>query len=140
MPQTDEHHALSRQECLHLLTTVPFGRIVYTLQALPAVLPVGFALDNDGSILLRTSAASRLVHAVDSFVVAFEADEIDIDSRCGWSVIVTGQADVVTDPAERERLSHSAPHPWVDVQDSVLIRIQAHMVTGRRLASRPVVP
>ncbi|UNZ21207.1 pyridoxamine 5'-phosphate oxidase family protein [Streptomyces sp. 891-h] len=127
----DGFHALDRQECLRLLAKVPVGRVVYTRQALHAILPVNFGLDADSSVILRTSASSHLVHAIDGAVVAFEADDFDAEERSGWSVVVTGRAAVVTDPAEHERLSRTGPQSWVDVQDGVFVRIESEMVTGR---------
>ncbi len=93
MYANDGFRELERQECLRLLAKVPLGRIVHTRGALPAVLPVNFGLDHDGSVLLRTSAASELVRAIDGSVVAFEADEVDAATHSGWSVVVTGEAD-----------------------------------------------
>ena len=37
---------LSDGECLRLMASVPVGRIVYTVRAMPAVEPVNFAFDN----------------------------------------------------------------------------------------------
>lgn len=124
---------LDRQECLRLLETVPIGRVVYTHKALPAILPVNFALDRDYSVVLRTSADSRLAGAVDGAVVAFEADRIDEAERAGWSVVVTGKAVLVEDPEEIERLHHSGPRTWRPMRDGVFIRIASELVTGRRL-------
>jgi nitroimidazol reductase NimA-like FMN-containing flavoprotein (pyridoxamine 5'-phosphate oxidase superfamily) len=125
--------ALDRQECLRLMAKAPVGRVLYTRQALPAVLPVNFSLDTDGSVLLRTSARSDLVRAIDGVVVAFEADDFDAATRSGWSVVVTGRATVVTDPTEHERLSRTGPRSWVVTHDGVFVRIEAEMVTGREL-------
>ncbi|PZH14977.1 pyridoxamine 5'-phosphate oxidase [Streptomyces sp. NTH33] len=133
MVHNDGFRALDRQECLRLLGKVPVGRVVYTQQALPAVLPVNFALDTDASVLVRTSARSDLVRAVDGVVVAFEADEFATETRSGWSVVVTGRAHVVTDLAEHERLLRTGPDSWMPIQDDVFIRIEAAMVTGREL-------
>ncbi|MET9390962.1 pyridoxamine 5'-phosphate oxidase family protein [Streptomyces sp. NPDC006624] len=129
----DAFRALERQECLRLLAKVPVGRVVYTRQALPAVLPVNFALDADASVVLRTSPDSDLVAAVDGVVVAFEADEFDTAARSGWSVVVTGRATVVTDPAEHERLSQAGPVSWMPLRESVFVRIESTMITGREL-------
>ncbi|MEV8070987.1 pyridoxamine 5'-phosphate oxidase family protein [Streptomyces sp. NPDC004684] len=134
MLKNDGFRSLDRPECLRLLAEVPVGRVVYTRQALPAVLPVNFTLGPDSSVLLRTSAGSDLVRAVDGVVVAFEADEFDPASRSGWSVVVTGQATVVTDPAEHERLLRTGPDSWMPIRDDVFIRIESTMVTGRALA------
>ncbi|MDT0466440.1 pyridoxamine 5'-phosphate oxidase family protein [Streptomyces gibsoniae] len=133
MFHNDGFHALDRQECLRLLAKVPVGRVVYTRQALPAVLPVNFSLDTDSSVLLRTPASSDLVRAIDGAVVAFEADDFDAVARSGWSVVVTGRATVVTDPAEHERLSRTGPRSWVVTGEGVFVRIESEMVTGREI-------
>ncbi|MCO8305668.1 MULTISPECIES: pyridoxamine 5'-phosphate oxidase family protein [Streptomyces] len=133
MLHNEGFHALDRQECLRRLAKVPVGRVVYTRQALPAVLPVNFSLDADSSVLLRTSAGSGLVHAIDGVVVAFEVDDFDAAARSGWSVVVTGRAAVVTDPAEHERLSRVGPRSWVVTRDDVFVRVESEMVTGREV-------
>jgi nitroimidazol reductase NimA-like FMN-containing flavoprotein (pyridoxamine 5'-phosphate oxidase superfamily) len=133
MLKKDGFRAMDRQECLRLLAKVPVGRVVYTRQALPAVLPVNFALDSDSSVLVRTSAGSDLVRAVDGFVVAFEADDFDTENRSGWSVVVTGRAVAVTDPTEHERLMRTGPHSWMPIRDDTFIRIEAAMITGREI-------
>ncbi|MFJ6565209.1 pyridoxamine 5'-phosphate oxidase family protein [Streptomyces sp. NPDC091412] len=133
MYRNDGFRELGRQECLRLLAKAPVGRIVHTRHALPAVLPVNFALDGDGAVLLCTSATSELVRAVDGAVVAFEADEVDAVAHSGWSVVVTGPAAVVIDPADHRRLLHGGPRPWVPSPQVVFVRIEPELVTGREL-------
>ncbi|MFD3732062.1 pyridoxamine 5'-phosphate oxidase family protein [Streptomyces sp. NPDC058632] len=133
MCPSDGFRELGRQECLRLMGTVPVGRIVYTRRALPAVLPVNFGLDEDGSVLLRTAVASELVRAIDGAVVAFEADDVDAARQAGWSVVVTGPAAVVTDPAEHARLTRTGPASWVPAPREVFVRIGPGLVTGREL-------
>ncbi|MFJ7965391.1 pyridoxamine 5'-phosphate oxidase family protein [Streptomyces sp. NPDC096324] len=133
MSQEDTFHELDRQECLRLLAKVPVGRVVYTRQALPAVLPVNFCLDTDDSVVLCTSSDSELVRAIDRVVVAFEADEFDAQTRSGWSVVVTGRATVVTDRAEHERLAQVGPTSWMPLRSAVFVRIESEMATGREL-------
>ena len=69
---------LSRDECLTLMASVPVGRIVYTRRALPAVELVNFALDH-GDIVIRTDRSGKLAAATRGAVVAFEADQLDLD-------------------------------------------------------------
>ncbi|MET8857743.1 pyridoxamine 5'-phosphate oxidase family protein [Streptomyces sp. NPDC004579] len=133
MSQEDTIHELDRQECLRLMAKVPVGRVVYTRQALPAVLPVNFCLDTDDSVVLCTSSDSELVRAIDRVVVAFEADEFDAETRSGWSVVVTGRATVVTDRAEHERLAQVGPTSWMPLRSAVFVRIESEMATGREL-------
>ena len=83
MYPNDGFRELGRQESLRLMAKVSVGRIVFTRQALPAVLPVNFSLDDADAVLLRTSATSDLVRAIDGAVVAFEADDVD----AGWQAL-----------------------------------------------------
>ncbi|MEV5845273.1 pyridoxamine 5'-phosphate oxidase family protein [Streptomyces sp. NPDC051985] len=133
MHANDGFRELDPRECLSLLATVPVGRIVYTRHALPAVLPVNFGLDGDGAVLLRISAASDLLRAVDGAVVAFEGDAVDADAQSGWSVVVTGPATVVSDPAVHERLARTGPRSWAPAPHEVFVRIEPELVTGRQL-------
>lgn len=112
--------------------------MVYTRHALPAVLPINFSLGTDSAVLLRTSPGSDLVRAIAGVVVAFEADEFDAATRSGWSVVVTGRATVVTDPAEHERLAQSGPTSWMPLRETVFVRIDSEMVTGRELGGTRV--
>ncbi|MET8808379.1 pyridoxamine 5'-phosphate oxidase family protein [Streptomyces sp. NPDC004546] len=133
MYPNDGFRELGRHECLRLLATAPIGRIVYTRKALPAVVPVNFGLDADGAVLLRTSMASELARAVDGAVVAFEADAADVETHSGWSVVVTGRAETVTDAAEAARLERIGPRSWAPSPEEVFVRIEPELVTGREL-------
>ncbi|MET8944063.1 pyridoxamine 5'-phosphate oxidase family protein [Streptomyces sp. NPDC004542] len=135
MYSNDGFRELGRHECLRLLATAPVGRVVHTRRALPAVVPATFGLDADGAVLLRASAASELARAVDGAVVAFEADAVDVDTRSGWSVVVTGRAGIVTDAAETARLERTGPDSWAPSPDDVFVRIAPELVTGRQLVA-----
>ncbi|MEW1653995.1 MULTISPECIES: pyridoxamine 5'-phosphate oxidase family protein [unclassified Streptomyces] len=136
MVSQDRFRQLDRQECLRLLALVPIGRIVYTHEALPAVLPVNFSLDADHAVVLRTAATSRLALAVDGAVVAFEADCFDEAAQSGWSVTVTGRAALVADPRDREQLQAVGLRSWKEVPEEAFIRIAPDLVTGRMLQAR----
>ncbi|WP_327730983.1 pyridoxamine 5'-phosphate oxidase family protein [Streptomyces sp. NBC_00487] len=131
----DGFRELDRQWCLCLLARASVGRVVHTRHALPAVLPVHFSLDANSAVVLRTAADSELCRAIDGAVVAFEADEVIAAPPSGWSVVVTGRATVVTDPAEHTRLSRTGPRCWgtSSEEEDVFIRIEPELVTGREL-------
>ncbi|MCX4597243.1 pyridoxamine 5'-phosphate oxidase family protein [Streptomyces sp. NBC_01549] len=133
MNPNDGFRELDREECLRLLERAPIGRVVHTRHALPAVLPVNFSLDTDSAVLMRTSADSELAAAIDGVVIAFEADEVDATAHSGWSVLVTGRATVVSDPAEHGRLARTGLRSWVASPKEVFIRIETELVTGRQL-------
>ncbi|MEV6020220.1 MULTISPECIES: pyridoxamine 5'-phosphate oxidase family protein [unclassified Streptomyces] len=133
MDANDGFRRLDRRECLGLLATAPMGRIVYTRQALPAVLPVNFCLDLDVAVVVRTSESSELASAIDGAVVAFEADEVDAAAHSGWSVVALGPATLVTDPVEHARLLRTGPRSWAPAPREVFARIALEMITGREL-------
>jgi nitroimidazol reductase NimA-like FMN-containing flavoprotein (pyridoxamine 5'-phosphate oxidase superfamily) len=124
-----EDASLDTQQCLRLLAGMAVGRIVYTKGAMPAVLPVPFRLDADGSVVLAQSAASELVRAVDGAVIAFETGEVSGVDGSGWSVTILGRASVAPERSARPGAAAGT--------DRVLIRIHPEVVTGRRLESPP---
>lgn len=123
---------LARDECLRLLASVPVGRIVYTRRAMPAVELVNFTLDG-GDIVVRTDAGGKLAVATRGSVVAFEADDIDLARRRGWSVTAVGYSREVTDPGDIARLRQVGPQPWAPGEREHFIRITPGVLTGRRL-------
>lgn len=130
---------LSRSECLALLATAPFGRIVFTDGALPAITTVNFVLDPSG-IVLRTRAGSRLCQSVAGAVVAFQADDVDVARRAGWTVTAVGQATVVADPLEVDRLARLPLQPWVVGDLDTYVVVAPGIVTGRRIGGPEPVP
>jgi nitroimidazol reductase NimA-like FMN-containing flavoprotein (pyridoxamine 5'-phosphate oxidase superfamily) len=126
--------ALTSEASLDLLGSVPFGRIAYTDKALPAVQPVPFLMDQ-GSVIIRTGTDSRLGAVTHSTVVAFQADQLDPQTREGWSVMIVGRAEPVTDPAEAQRLGERSLESWFDSDDGQFIRISVELVDGWRTAS-----
>jgi len=68
-----EFTRLGRGESLLLLAGVPVGRLIFTVNALPVVRPMNFALV-DGLIVLRTAADTTVARKVNDVIVAFEAD------------------------------------------------------------------
>jgi uncharacterized protein len=126
---------LSRAECLCLLGTAAIGRISYTRQALPAVEPVNFALD-DGVIVIRTDAGSKLAAAARA-VVAFQADHFDLLLRSGWSVTVVGRCEEVTDGGDLARVDKLGLESWAPGARNHFLRIVPAIVTGRKLRGTP---
>ena len=126
-------HSLADAEAMQLLASVTYGRVVFTLNALPAIRPVNH-LVHDGRIVIRTrltSAISTAVRSADSLVVAYEADSLDAASRTGWSVVITGRAYTLTDPTQIARYEQSL-RPWVNHADTVVV-IEPDIVTGFRI-------
>jgi nitroimidazol reductase NimA-like FMN-containing flavoprotein (pyridoxamine 5'-phosphate oxidase superfamily) len=124
---------LTRVEALNLLSTVSYGRVVFTRNALPAIRPVNHVLD-DGEVIIRTRLSAKLTIAVDpGTIVAYEVDQIDPVQRLGWSVVVTGVARQITEPDRLSRYEQLLL-PWADLAMDVAIGIQTDLVTGIRFS------
>lgn len=83
---------LDRGECLGKLAGQTVGRIAVTHQALPAIVPVNYALAGN-TIVFRTEPGGMLERACQGTVVAFEVDDLAADGSGGWSVLVVGIAE-----------------------------------------------
>jgi hypothetical protein len=124
---------LAVEECLHLLGTRAIGRVLVSVQALPAAFPVNFALLGD-DVVVRTNSGTKLDAAMRSAVVGFEVDEIDPVDHTGWSVLVVGPAQEVVDPAELAAVDRLPLRPWGPVEPDHVMRIRSELVSGRRLS------
>ena len=124
---------LDRAECLRLLGTVTLGRIGISSGALPVILPVNFRLVGD-RIVFRTSAGTKLDAATRGAVVAFEVDAMDPFEHTGWSVMVTGVARQVTDPAELDAIQPDHVARWAPFGDDCIVAVSTDIVSGRRIA------
>ena len=125
---------LGPDECLQLLTSVPVGRVGITIDALPAVLPVNFVV-HEGAIVFRTVPGTKLDAATAGAVVAFEADSYgSADQPWGWSVLVRGVAQEVTDAGELAAARRLPLESWAwDGVADRFVRIEPTLVTGRRI-------
>src|SRR5215469_15065473 len=127
---------LPLDECLRLLSSVPVGRIGFQSDGEVIVLPVNHVVDEQ-SVAFMTAAGSKLSAAEGETQVVFEADEYDARRRVGWSVVVTGHAEVVYEDAEIGALNRHALDSWADeVERPFWIRIRPESVSGRLIADR----
>jgi hypothetical protein len=125
--------ALSREDSMALLRSVPVGRVVFSHRALPAITPVNFSVLANGDVVIRTGLGSRLSAATKGTVVAFETDSYDGVSREAWSVVVTGRAEHVASEDELASIEGALRAPWVSGERGIVIRIGAEIVEGRRI-------
>lgn len=127
---------LTLADCLERLGTRVIGRVAFSDQALPAVLPVTYAMDGQ-RVVFRTSLDGPLGERLDGAVVAFEVDEVDEMSRSGWSVVLVGVARLAREPSELLRVDRLWPRPWAAGDRRALIAITPGRVTGRLVGPEP---
>lgn len=111
-----------------LLNGRTFGHLGLSRDDRPEIYPVNFICDGE-SILFRTAEGSKLRELTHNRHVVFEADAETVGGV--WSVVLKGQAEVLTvDPVLTEDALAAFP-PWVPTQAFVYVRITADTLRGR---------
>ena|SRR6478609_2208501 len=122
---------LTQHQCLDRLERASCGRIALSWAALPVILPVHFALIGRDPVF-RTDPGTKLMAASAGQVLCFEIDEHDPVLHTGWSVMVTGRAEVIADPAEQAIAASLPLRPWIGT-GSAYVRIHAAAMSGREI-------
>lgn len=120
---------LSEQEAWQLLAGAPIGRLATTIGDDIELFPVNHVID-EGTVLFRTAQGSKLFELTVNPRVAYEVD--GYDDVAGWSVVVHGEAEVLSDQEELERVEQLPLRPWVATVKTNYVRIRPTSVTGRR--------
>lgn len=124
---------LDRKQCIKLLERHPTGVGRLALAGpRPVIFPVNFAIDGD-NVVFRTDPGTKFHAAVHNSYVAFEADWVEPTWQIGWSVVVRGQAHLVTDPDELARARRLPLLPWAGGEKSNYVSIESTLISGRRL-------
>jgi nitroimidazol reductase NimA-like FMN-containing flavoprotein (pyridoxamine 5'-phosphate oxidase superfamily) len=128
---------LSREECLQLLAEHRFGRLaVNGGKGPPLVRPVNYVFDERlQSVVFRTAAGSKFYALAASTEAAFEIDGIDEAGHTGWSVLMQGVTEEITQPAAIRRLDELGLETWAPGYKSHWLHIRAWTVSGRRIVA-----
>ena len=127
---------LSREECELYLARGGVGRFVFVAPQGPVALPVNFRY-LDGDVLFRTRPHGALAAAAGT-TVSLEVDQIDEPMSEGWSVLVTGRARLVDDPAELQQAATLGIEPWPGGHREALMHIETEAISGRRIRQASV--
>jgi uncharacterized protein len=102
----------------------------------PVIRPVNYVFDDRSqSIVFRCARGTKLISLLAAARAWFEVDEIDPAGCTGWSVIIAGVTEPVTERHEIARLERLALHSWVAGPGAHWIRIRARVVSGRRITA-----
>lgn len=128
---------IDQRGCMRMLAAASgrVGRVATAASGSPPMIrPVNYAFDDrTESVVFRSAIGSALREGLGSGVATFEIDGSDPVERTGWSVIIVGETEHVTDPAELERLEHFELEPWAPGVRTHWVRIRATSASGRRI-------
>lgn len=126
---------LSEAECRRLLAEEEVGRVAFVDRDFPVVLPVNFVLDGN-SIAIHTDVGTKF-DRIPLHRVAFEVDGVEQWNRSGWSVLVQGFGQDVTDAVgtRYEDLRRRGLETWPG-ERSRWLAIDIHRISGRRIVHR----
>jgi len=132
---TAELVELDRDECLRLLAEANLGRLAVNAPGwAPVIRPVTYLFDESSqSVVFRSAQGSKFSALVQSGEAAFEIDGIEPVGHTGWSVIVVGPAEEITNAAEVQRLEQLGLQPWAPGEKPHWLRIRTTVVSGRRI-------
>jgi nitroimidazol reductase NimA-like FMN-containing flavoprotein (pyridoxamine 5'-phosphate oxidase superfamily) len=125
---------LTYQECLSRLGRSTIGRLAVVVGHYPQVFPVNYKLD-DFIVVFRTDLGTKLL-AAQHANVGFEVDRLDEEARTGWSVLVQGMAEDVSERAGdvvADRARHLGIDSWAPGDRSRIVRIIPANVSGREI-------
>jgi hypothetical protein len=132
---------LSEDECKRLMGSAGAsghpGHLAMEREGSPYVIPVNFSYFED-TIMIRLGPGFADYH-LDGARVSFEVDDAEPYERKGWSVLVDGNATLLT-CEEVARLGRNIPHPVVMSPGVRVFSLRPESVSGRSICHDPQPP
>lgn len=122
---------LDEATCWSLLSSAPVGRLAVSIAMHPDIFPINHVVDQ-GNLVFRTAAGTKLAGAVLGRSVAYEVDGYEPADGTAWSVVLKGTAeelDRLVDLVDAEELPL---FPWLSSPKPRWVRISPTEITGRR--------
>ena len=136
MNETTTVEVLSEAECRRLLAEQEVGRVAFVDRDFPVVLPVNYVLDGN-AIAIHTDRGTKF-DWIPLHRVAFEVDGIERWDHSGWSVLVQGFGQDVSDAIgmRYEDLRRRGLTTWLPGERSHWVTIDIQRISGRRIATK----
>jgi uncharacterized protein len=121
---------LDRKRCLELLATHHLARLGVIEGRHPVVLPINYVLDGDAPVMVTTDGVKS--RSAGGRPACLEIDGTDVDRQTGWSVVVHGRLEDVTDDSTvSQRVT--PPVPWAPGPHPYVLRLVPESITGRAI-------
>ena len=127
-------------DCADLLGSAPIGRLGVVVHGHPEIFPVNHVYDREsGCVVFPTDARTKLHAALNEPEVAFEVDGVSPEGDRGWSVLVVGHAEEITDPDTIARVARVAHRALAHREPGALVAhraVEGHGTADLRLRPR----
>ncbi|HYI32230.1 MAG TPA: pyridoxamine 5'-phosphate oxidase family protein [Glaciibacter sp.] len=120
--------ALSTDECWQRIEAAPYGRVAATAAGEIDIFPVNHGVEN-GTVVFRTSAGTKLLELTINHRVAFEVD--GFTGTDAFSVVVKGLAEEFDRQGEVYAAERLGITPWAPEEKDRWVRITPTEVQGR---------
>ncbi|SDD63457.1 pyridoxamine 5'-phosphate oxidase family protein [Auraticoccus monumenti] len=132
--------ALGRFQCEELLAQHHLARVALNGRGGLRIHPVSYRF-HDQSVVFRTTPDSVLGGLAHPQPVAVLVDQLDEESRSGWSVLLQGTSRGISDLTELAHLwTVDELSPWGVGVHTVFVEVRAEHVTGRAFSAGPAGP
>ncbi|MGE0877990.1 MAG: pyridoxamine 5'-phosphate oxidase family protein [Acidimicrobiia bacterium] len=122
---------LEAVDCWKLLREADVGRLAVSIAGHPDIFPINHIV-NDGAVMFRCQAGTKLAAAVLGQSVAFEIDGYDAWTGDAWSVVVKGRAIELEKYADIDAAESLPLFSWAAFPKPHWVRIEPDEITGRR--------
>jgi nitroimidazol reductase NimA-like FMN-containing flavoprotein (pyridoxamine 5'-phosphate oxidase superfamily) len=119
---------LDRAACVALLGSQRVGRVVLPGTE-PFIVPVNYVLV-DELVVFRTGADSHAAAAAGTSI-AFEVDAVDVASEAGWSVVISGPLEDVTEQVGAGSPLGEALESWAPGPKDRWLAVRIASISGR---------
>ena len=124
---------LTDDECWRFLDAHHVGRLAVSIANQPEIFPVNYVVHRR-SIVFVTAEGTKLAGALLGAGVSFEIDAADPLFHTGWSVVVRGQADEITQLDDLVEVQELPLRAWGPGDKRRYVRVTPLRLTGRRIS------
>lgn len=122
---------LPAETCWELMRSTTVGRLAVIIEDHPDIFPLNYVVD-EGTVVFRTAAGTKLAGAIGGTPVALEVDGYDARTEQAWSVVLRGRAEHIRQPRLLEQVDTLPLFPWQQGMKENFVRIHRINLSGRR--------
>ncbi len=126
---------IPEDSCWGYLASQEVGRLGVSTNDVPEIFPINYYVDGE-SVIFRSAEGSKMDQLALNENVVFEVDGWQEEG--GWSVMLKGIAQRITDPEELARAEKAPLRPWVPTVKTIFVRVTPTIgISGRHFLFGP---